>query len=529
MREANKWLVRARTTAIWTSTAQPTAELVIVNYDVISKPSVQAAIRALDWSLLIADEAHNLKNPKAARTRAVLGGGKRGAPDHVEAIRSGTRLFLTGTPILGRPIEIHGILRSIGIPEAKNWQSFTERYCAGHQSGYGYDCTGASNLHELQERLRAQVMVRRLNSDVLKELPAKRHSLIELAADTAALKKAVAAEKSALAGIAALRAAVGKLDRSAQFEFAEISRIRHATALAKVPAVVEHLNALLDGTDESILVMAHHTDVIDGIVSGLAAAGHEAAVITGKTSDDDRQTAQDEIQLKLRRVFVGSMRACGVAITLTAASIVVFAEQDWTPGIMLQAEDRAHRIGQDHSVLVQHLVLDGTIDATMAMTVAEKGFTIEQALDTTVEAGDTEAVEVAAPVEAVEVAVTTTPDRHEYHMANPFAYFAGDNDMEVSAPPITETIEVASVTEVAVVEDAPAIEPTKPTRGRPSTGKALAVADRVRKWRAAHSVAKIELSGELAERVRASRTSRGLTTEALIAAAMDALEREPPQ
>ena len=48
------------------------------------------------------------------------------------------------------------------------------------------------------------------------------------------------------------------------------------------------------------------------MVEGLAAAGHVAAVITGDTSDEDRQRAQDDIQARRKRVFVGSMRACGI-------------------------------------------------------------------------------------------------------------------------------------------------------------------------------------------------------------------------
>ncbi|MGI4796803.1 MAG: C-terminal helicase domain-containing protein, partial [Janthinobacterium lividum] len=173
----------------------------------------------------------------------------------------------------------------------------------------------------------------------------------------------------------------------------------------------------LDGSEESILVMAHHSDVIAGIVSGLVAVGHEAAVITGSTSDEDRQRAQDDIQGCRKRVFVGSMRACGVAITLTAASTVVFAEQDWTPGIMSQAEDRAHRIGQEGSVLVQHLVVDGSFDATMAKAVSAKGNVIAAALDAeededallVQEASDAEAAdEVEARIAEVVVAEVTT-------------------------------------------------------------------------------------------------------------------------
>lgn len=120
---------------------------------------------------------------------------------------------------------------------------------------------------------------------------------------------------------------------------------------------------------------------------GFRAAGHEPAIITGETSAEDRKQAQDDIQNGLKRVFIGSIHAFGDAITLTAASTVVFAELDWTPGRMVQAEDRAHQIGQKNAVLAQYLVVDGSIDADMLKTSWEKAFNVAVALDATEEDG----------------------------------------------------------------------------------------------------------------------------------------------
>ena len=399
-REAEKWLVKPHSVAIWTAAAQPEADVVIINYDIVARAKVAIALRARAWDIGVFDEAQALKSDEAVRTQACLGYQRRGKPT-IEAIPCNRRLFMTGTPILNRPAELYPVLHAMRVPEASSFIRFTRQFCGGHDSGFGWKAMGATNLPELQDLLRRTVMVRRLKSDVLTELPQKRYSVVELEANTAELRKAVASEREAAAAeeantaklraevvlarkggnAAHLKNAVAKLAEGRRAHFTEISRLRHATAVAKVPQVVEHLVALLDGSDESVLVMGHHGDVIAGIVAGLEAAGHPAAVITGDTSDVARQAAQDDIQRKRKRVFVGSMKACGVAITLTAASTVVFAEQDWVPGTMTQAEDRAHRIGQVGSVLVQHLVVDGSFDATMAKAVAAKGGVIDAALD----------------------------------------------------------------------------------------------------------------------------------------------------
>jgi len=80
--------------------------------------------------------------------------------------------------------------------------------------------------------------------------------------------------------------------------------------------------------------------------------------------------------------------AAGTGITLTAASTVVFHELALTPGAMSQAEDRAHRIGQQGNVLVQHLVVDGSIDSSIAKMLKAKQEIIEKSLDSTVDANE---------------------------------------------------------------------------------------------------------------------------------------------
>ena len=77
------------------------------------------------------------------------------------------------------------------------------------------------------------------------------------------------------------------------------------------------------------------------------------------------------------RLFVGSTAAMGVGVNLTASSQAIFVKFDWTPGVLSQAESRLHRLGQSDSVLVQYLVIAGSIDEKILAAVHAKMRLIE--------------------------------------------------------------------------------------------------------------------------------------------------------
>jgi hypothetical protein len=366
--------------------------VLIINYDIAH--AWRPLIDQIEWDVLIADEAHALKNPKAARTQAVLGGG-----DH-EPIKATQRVLLTGTPIVNRPIELWPLVQALD-PQGlgANFFGFAKRYCAGHRNRFGWDFSGASHLDELQDRLRGSIMVRRLKSDVLKELPAKRRQLVPIEATGALAKVAgrmdaaweraeleaerlrAMAEMAKAEGEKSYKRAVENLSSHQRAAFAELSKVRHELALAKVPAVIEHAKDLLETADK-LVIMVHHQDVAQQVHDDLHAAGYGPVMVHGAVSLDQRQRAVDAFQtLPAARVFVGTIRAAGVGLTLTASSTVLFGELDWVPGNVSQAEDRCHRIGQTNSVLVQHLVVDGSLDARLAQVLVDKQAVIDAAMD----------------------------------------------------------------------------------------------------------------------------------------------------
>lgn len=422
-RELDRWIVPARNLAILQATTKHTLadliahwesadafqatdalRIVVINYDILHRfetraegvarngkktETYQFGYQGLD--LLVADEAHFLKTEGARRSKAV------------RCIPATRRVLLTGTPLVNRPKELFPLLNYLDRDAWPNFFAYAKEFCDAHQEQVSRDrlvwnFDGASNLGRLQDRLRSTLMIRRLKRDVLTELPAKQRQVIEIPANgaSAAIKAEQAMVARHAAELARLRdaaelakaseseevyqEAVALLRKGSQVAFTEMSQARHDTAVAKVPHVVAHVEGLLESVGK-VIVFFHHHDV-EALLSEQLAT-YQPSVITGETPMPARQAAVDRFQTDPAcRVFLGSLTAAGVGLTLTAASHVVFAELDWVPGNISQAEDRAHRISQREMVLVQHLVLEGSLDATMAKRLIAKQAVIDATLDT---------------------------------------------------------------------------------------------------------------------------------------------------
>ncbi|MDR7399667.1 MAG: DEAD/DEAH box helicase [Armatimonadota bacterium] len=334
------------------------------------------------YDLLVVDEAHFVKNRSAKRSQAV------------RDINARRRLYLTGTPLLNRPAELFPLLQDLDPARWTSFWAFAKRYCnpqqvwAGRRRGYVWSFDGASNLEELQHVLRASVMVRRRKADVLRELPPKVRTVVELDVDASAEVAAlhayeedlvalkVEAELAKARGEDEWKEAVSRLRDRVRVAFSEISEERHRTALRKVPLVVQYVQNLLEQED-CVVVWAHHHDVVDALARELPGA----VVVDGRTPTEARDRAVADFQEGRARVFIGGIRAAGVGITLTRANHAVFAELDWTPAVVWQAEDRCHRVGQDNTVWVHYLVARDSLDARIAHVMASKVEIAEEALD----------------------------------------------------------------------------------------------------------------------------------------------------
>jgi SWI/SNF-related matrix-associated actin-dependent regulator 1 of chromatin subfamily A len=158
-----------------------------------------------------------------------------------------------------------------------------------------------------------------------------------------------------------------------------LSRLYSLSGDVKTPMIVDMLKRwLADPTKGKLCIFAHHISVLDALelqagLSNAPSSKTKFIRIDGATLPKQRQEQINEFQTDpLVRIALLGITAAGVAVTLTASSTVWFAELFWTPAIMIQAEDRCHRIGQQARVKCLYIVAKGTLDDILWKLIEKK-------------------------------------------------------------------------------------------------------------------------------------------------------------
>lgn len=385
-KEINKWMSDKKAYHIISgkpgkSDKLPKKDIYIINYDILAdvigtkmvkgkKVNIYGCrkdIIALDPKILIMDESHGIKNSDAQRTKACLNLAKQ--VPHV--------ISLSGTPIVNRPVEMYN---SICAVEPKLFPSFfryAQRYCGAKHNGFGWDFNGASNTKELHQILTETVMIRRLKSEVLKELPDKIRTVIPME-----LNNRREYDRAEADLIAWLKANFGQKKADAAKKAEALTRIGELKRLAvrgKLDGCIDWIKEFLD-SGQKLVVFAVHKFVIDALMEEF---NGQAVKVDGSVSGEQRQAAVDAFQTQDNiTLFVGNIQAAGVGLTLTAASTTCFLELHWNPGTHDQAEDRVHRIGQEaDSVNAYYLLAAGTMEEEIAELIDHKRQVLSQVLD----------------------------------------------------------------------------------------------------------------------------------------------------
>ena len=369
----------------------------IISYE-LSVKMIEKIIKK-KFQYIIADEAHYLKSRKAIRTMSLT-------PILQRAKRV---VLLTGTPILAKPMEIYPLLHILRPDKFKGFNEFAKRYC-DPKFTYGIaDFSGASNTRELNFILN-KLMIRRLKKDVLSQLPPKKRQKIEISTEPKVINKLkIIMEKSSkkfekLLGTQIELDKLGiniedlKTEKEKEEEnngkenntkskeeesvLNKFSKAYSITGEAKLPGIKDYVNYLVDNSCK-FLIFAHHAEILDAIEEVIKNDNVDYIRIDGKVPVDKRQNLVNKFQTEDEcLVAILSITACATGLTLTKASTVVFAELHFTPSIMIQAEDRAHRIGQESGcVNIHYLYGADTLDVLLFRKLNEKQNIVSTTLD----------------------------------------------------------------------------------------------------------------------------------------------------
>jgi SNF2 family DNA or RNA helicase len=329
----------------------PAADITILNYEIVAAHR-ESLGRARPRALVI-DESHYVKNPQAKRTQAVRRLAASVRPD-------GLRLALSGTPVLNHAEELVAQLRVIGR---------LEEFGSGAQ--FARQFRGDASEERLHWHLRRRCFVRRLKSEVLPQLPAKRQVVVPVALSNA--KEYRLAEEDVIAWLRSQPLDLGELNAKIAAtlraeRLAQLGTLQRLAARGKLAAALTWIADFLE-SGEPLVVFARHIEVQEALIERFPAAAH----LLGRDSAVAREAAVHAFQApEGPQLLVGATRIAAQGITLTRASNVAFLELEWTPAMHDQAEDRCHRIGQHDAVTAWYLLAADTIDETMAALIQRK-------------------------------------------------------------------------------------------------------------------------------------------------------------
>lgn len=349
----------------------------------------------------------------SARATAALDLGKSVAKNH------GIVIALTGTPVVNRPLELLPLLDFANlIGTFGSDSSFKNRYCGpkpipGRQ---GMSYTGASNLMELNTRLVVSGhYVRRTKESLIRSGVLKPKYVDSVYAYDYSTKPSpwiITATPAEMDEYRAVESEQREFFTERAQEFAEqlhaevdsatvrkkvgadaarhlkrLGELRKAAAVAKVRHVQAKVEQLV-ASGEKVVIAAHHREIVDAYAdafSGLKIQGEMSVKAIEHAKRLFNETGADEHPVLVLSVDAGktghTLCKQGLSGAGKSCALMVFAEQVWTPGDELQAQDRIWRIGQDREVWITNALLAWSVDMKIYAQRQNKRRVVNAAVD----------------------------------------------------------------------------------------------------------------------------------------------------
>lgn len=330
-------------------------DLLITSYDLLRRDI--ADYKDIEFYCMALDEAQYIKNHATQSAKAV------------RSITAHHKFALTGTPIENKLSELWSIFDFLMPSILGSYRHFRDRFELPILSG---DTDVESRLQSIVHPF----ILRRLKSQVLKDLPDKIENVLTVQLEGAQRKLYAALEQQLRASINKdheLDVATGKIQILAQLTrlreaccdprllSADADVSANAGGSAKIEAIADLVTSCQD-FGKKMLIFSQFTSFLDLIAERLRADGVAYDVITGSTPKQRRIELVNQFNNDDTPVFLISLKAGNTGLNLTGASVVVHADPWWNAAAQNQATDRAHRIGQTKNVNVYQIVAKDTIE-----------------------------------------------------------------------------------------------------------------------------------------------------------------------
>ncbi|MBR2287065.1 MAG: DEAD/DEAH box helicase [Clostridia bacterium] len=324
------------------------ADIYITSYDLCRRDIM--SLKDVSFSIAIIDEAQYIKNTQTGMARAV------------KLLQARHRFALTGTPIENRLAELWSIFDFLMPGFLFDQQTFREKF------DYPITEQKDPDAIALLSKMTSPFILRRLKTDVLKELPEKLEEVRTVRLDDEQRKLYIAQSAHA----ASLIREDERRRESVQI-LAELMRMRqiccdpslvfedYKGGSAKREACLDLVQSAIDG-GHRILLFSQFTSMLDLLAEDLSANNIPYFTITGTTPKEERVRLVNDFNTGTTPVFLISLKAGGTGLNLVGADVVIHYDPWWNLAAQNQATDRAHRIGQTRQVTVFRLIASDTIE-----------------------------------------------------------------------------------------------------------------------------------------------------------------------
>ena len=322
----------------------------------------------INWDLVIVDEAHNVKNRKAAQTEGVK----------ALVVKTPNAFLLTGTPLMNKVDELWSPLNMLYPKTYTSFWDFVKEHANAYPDRYGWVIEPAPTNPEKLKAEIAPFFLRREKEEVFPEMPERIYQKMWVDMEDEQQRIYEEIEEQAMTEIdddltVITPGVLAQLTRCKQVAVSP-GLIGGEPTGAKLTALLDVLN----GTDKKVLVFSQFAEAIKLASSHLSEAEIEHVTFTGKTPEAKRHEAIKKFQEDPNtRVLMSTMQVGGVGLNMTAASIVVFLDKHWTPATNEQAIARTRPHLQKQSIQVIDLLARGTVDQMIEDMLSGKTTIIE--------------------------------------------------------------------------------------------------------------------------------------------------------